>query len=74
MPSLFVVFPSEPTLFLSGSAVAIKRVFSSGRDLIGLHSTSLQPETSCTLMIVKACLRMARSAVIKLLGEDGEGL
>jgi len=36
-----------------GSAVAVERIFSSGRDTISLRRASLQPETIRTLMVLK---------------------
>ncbi|KAF7341381.1 Transposase-like protein [Mycena venus] len=45
---------------LSGSAVAVERVFSGGRDTIGLRRASLKAETIEMLMFVKARLRLAR--------------
>ncbi|KIM78646.1 hypothetical protein PILCRDRAFT_55234, partial [Piloderma croceum F 1598] len=46
-----------------GSAVAVERIFSGGRDTISLRRASLQPETIRTLMLVKQRLRLARSAI-----------
>jgi hypothetical protein len=48
---------------LPGSAVAVERVFSGGRDTIGLRRASLKAETIQTLMFVKARLRAARKAL-----------
>ena len=45
-----------------GSAVAVERIFSGGRDTISLRRASLQPGTIRTLMILKQCLRLARDA------------
>jgi hypothetical protein len=53
-----------------GSAVAVERVFSGARDTIGLRRASLNADTIQTLMVVKARLRLARRAVIELLGDD----
>jgi len=39
--------------FLVGSVVAVEHIFSGGRDTISLRHTSLDPETICTLMLVK---------------------
>jgi hypothetical protein len=47
----------------TGSAVAVERIFSGGRDTISLRRASLKPETIRTLMIVKQRLRLARLAV-----------
>jgi hypothetical protein len=57
-------------LFYLGSAVAVERIFSGGRDIISLRCASLKPETICTLMLVKARLRLAHTAVIELLGDE----
>ena len=40
-----------------GSAVAVERIFSGGRDTISLRRASLQPETIRTLMLVKQQLK-----------------
>ncbi|KAG1740285.1 hypothetical protein EDB19DRAFT_1635337 [Suillus lakei] len=47
-------------LFFVGSAVAVERIFSSGRDTVSLQRASLKPETIRTLMLVKARLHLAR--------------
>lgn len=36
-----------------GSAVAVERIFSGGRDTISLRRARLKPEMICTLMLVK---------------------
>ena len=46
---------SPPSL---GSAVAVERIFSGGRDTISLRRASLKPETIRTLMLVKQRLRL----------------
>jgi hypothetical protein len=45
-----------------GSAVAVERIFSGGRDTISLRRASLQPETIRTLMLVKQHLHLTRRA------------
>jgi hypothetical protein len=55
-----------------GSAVAVERIFSGGRDTIGLHRASLKAETIQTLMFVKARLRLARKAIIDLVGDEDD--
>ncbi|KAJ6567546.1 hypothetical protein B0H10DRAFT_1841709, partial [Mycena sp. CBHHK59/15] len=50
-----------------GSAVAVERIFSGGRDTISLRRASLSAETIRTLMIVKQHLKMARKAIDELL-------
>jgi hypothetical protein len=45
-----------------GSAVAVERVFSGGRDTISLRRASLIPDTIRVLMLVKQRLRLARIA------------
>ncbi|KAJ7042244.1 hypothetical protein C8F04DRAFT_946234, partial [Mycena alexandri] len=45
-----------------GSAVAVERIFSGGRDTIGLRRASLKAETIEILMFVKARLRLAKEA------------
>ena len=44
-----------------GSAVAVERVFSGGRDMISLRCASLNPQTICALMLVKRKLHLART-------------
>jgi hypothetical protein len=53
-----------------GSAVAVERVFSGGRDTISLRRASLNPNTIRALMVVKHRLRLARNAVLELTGDD----
>jgi hAT family C-terminal dimerisation region len=53
----------------TGSAVAVERIFSGGRDTISLRRASLDPETIRTLMLVKQRLRLARTAINELLGD-----
>jgi hypothetical protein len=65
-----MIVQMEAHSFKLGSAVAVERIFSGGRDTIGLRRASLKPETIRTLMLVKARLRMARTAVIEILGDD----
>jgi hypothetical protein len=45
---------------LTGSSVAVERIFSGGRDTISLRRASLKPETVRTLMLVKHKLLLAR--------------
>lgn len=45
---------------LPGSAVAVERVFSGGRDTISLRRASLKPDTIRVLMLVKQRIRMRR--------------
>ncbi|KAJ3748337.1 hypothetical protein DFH05DRAFT_1391170, partial [Lentinula detonsa] len=54
----------------SGSAVAVERVFSGGRDTIALRRASLKPETMRTLMLLKAQLRIARKQVNEILDDS----
>jgi hypothetical protein len=48
-----------------GSAVAVERVFSGGRDTISLRRASLKPETIRALMITKQSLRRTRRKASK---------
>ena len=67
-PAIFSVFQVCSTLSfyhssvytLLGSAVAVERIFSSGRDTILIRHASLQPETIHTLMVLKHQLRQMR--------------
>ncbi|KAF5319077.1 hypothetical protein D9758_018663 [Tetrapyrgos nigripes] len=56
--------------FYLGSAVAVERVFSGGRDTISLRRSSLKADTIQALMVVKAQLKMARIAITEVLGDD----
>jgi hypothetical protein len=47
-----------------GSAVAVERIFSGGRDTISLRRASLKPETIRVLMLVKRKLIVAREKVV----------
>lgn len=53
-----------------GSAVAVERIFSSGRDTVSMWRSSLKAETICTLMLVKNQLCMMHNGVEELLGDD----
>ncbi|KAJ6565531.1 hypothetical protein DFH09DRAFT_919629, partial [Mycena vulgaris] len=46
-----------------GSAVAVERIFSGGRDTIGLRRASLKAEMIQMLMFVKARLRWERTVL-----------
>lgn len=52
---------------VTGSTVAVERVFSGGRDTIGIRHASLKPETVRTLMLVKAWARLEREKAAKAL-------
>jgi hypothetical protein len=54
-------FPPGLTTGRLGSAVAVERVFSGGRDTISLRRASLHPETIRILMLVKKKLHLARA-------------
>ena len=51
----------------AGSAVAVERIFSGGQDTVSMRRMRLKPETIRTLMLVKAKLRLARSALKDLI-------
>ncbi|KAF5360260.1 hypothetical protein D9758_009172 [Tetrapyrgos nigripes] len=67
-PSLYRF--ARDILCIPGSAVAVERVFSGGRDTVSLRRASLKAETIQALMVVKAQLRMARIAIVEILGDD----
>jgi len=50
----------ESDLSLTGSAVAVERIFSDGRDTISLRRASLQADTIHVLMLVKKRLHHTR--------------
>lgn len=52
---------SDLSVSHTGSAVAVERIFSGGRDTISLRRASLQPNTIRTLMLVKKRLHLARA-------------
>ena len=51
-----------------GSAIAVERIFSGGRDTISLRRASLKPDTIHTLMLVKQHLHLARKAIQDIVG------
>jgi hAT family protein len=57
------IFILIDVIFATGSAVAVERVFSGGRDTISLRRASLKPETIRILMIVKTKLILAREEI-----------
>ena len=56
------LLPLIALLDLTGSAVAVERIFSGGRDTILLRRASLQPDTVRMLMLVKHRLRLKQNA------------
>ncbi|KAF5376117.1 hypothetical protein D9615_007777 [Tricholomella constricta] len=60
-PNLFWL--ARDILTIPGSAVAVERIFSGGRDTISLRRASLHPETIRVLMLVKKRLHLARAQV-----------
>jgi len=48
-------------LSVTGSAVAVERIFSGGRDTISLRRARLQPDTIRTLMLIKKHLHLVRA-------------
>ncbi|EEB91014.1 hypothetical protein MPER_10700, partial [Moniliophthora perniciosa FA553] len=48
-------------LAIPGSAVAVERVFSGGRDTVGIRRSSLKAETIRTLMLLKHHLRLTQA-------------
>jgi hypothetical protein len=59
LSGLVIISPTDPCI--SGSAVAVERVFSGGRDTISLRRASLGAETIRDLMLVKHELRRVRT-------------
>jgi hypothetical protein len=57
---ILIVFFSPRT----GSAVAVERVFSGGRDTIGIRRARLKADTIRTLMLVKARVKLDRQHVV----------
>ena len=53
-------------IILLGSAVAVERIFSGGRDTISLRRASLLSDTIRTLMLVKHRLQLARVAAVAI--------
>jgi hypothetical protein len=58
-PRLFQL--ARDILCIPGSAVAVERIFSGGRDTISLRRANLQPDTIRTLMLVKKRLHLVRA-------------
>jgi len=65
-PSLFCL--ARDILCIPGSAVAVERIFSGGRDTISLRRASLQADTIRILMLVKKRLHVARGKANAALG------
>ncbi|KAJ6528128.1 hypothetical protein B0H19DRAFT_1385307 [Mycena capillaripes] len=61
-PNLYKI--ARDTHCIPGSAVAVERVFSGGRDTIALRRSRLPATTIRTLMVFKAQLRLARKQVL----------
>ena len=59
---------------MPGSAVAIKHIFSGGRDTISLCRASLKPDVIHSLMVLKHHLLLKRSSVIELDWRDVDSL
>ena len=65
MACQFLELILTPSLCTTGSAVAVERIFSGGRDTISLRRASLIPDTIRVLMLVKNRLRLARIDLTK---------
>jgi hypothetical protein len=61
--------PELRLIFGTGSAVAVERVFSGGRDTISLRRSRLKPETIRTLMVLKHHLRLKRKTLENLVDD-----
>ncbi|KAJ6559627.1 hypothetical protein B0H19DRAFT_1234248 [Mycena capillaripes] len=61
--SMLLVLHNTFTPLSGGSAVAVERFFSGGRDTISLSCACLKPETIRTLMLIKHHLRMKRKSL-----------
>jgi len=55
-----------------GSAVAVERIFSGGRDTISLRRASLKPETIRILMLVKRKLIISREKIVTKLRQPSK--
>ncbi|CAA7268097.1 unnamed protein product [Cyclocybe aegerita] len=60
---------TRDVLCIPGSAVAVERVFSGGRDVIGIQRASLHAQTIRSLMLVKAQLRLQHKAILDIVGD-----
>jgi hypothetical protein len=58
---LFPGFSNDHHLYSPGSAVAVERIFSGGRDTISLRRASLNASTIRILMLVKKRLHLTRA-------------
>ena len=54
-------------IVFAGSAVAVEHIFSGGQDTVSMRRMRLKPETVGTLILVKAKLRLARTALKDLI-------
>ncbi|KAL0957575.1 hypothetical protein HGRIS_001359 [Hohenbuehelia grisea] len=65
-PVPIILASNQPFSLLSfiGSAAAVERIFSGGRDTISIRRASLKPDTIRTLMIVKQHLKLARKELL----------
>ena len=61
--SEFIFINNLNVLFVTGSAVAVERIFSGGHDTISLRCVSLKPGTIWILMIVKRKLILAQEEI-----------
>jgi hypothetical protein len=52
------LLPCLNTYSGAGSAVAVERIFSGGRDTISLRRAALKPDTIRTLMLVKQKIKL----------------
>ena len=50
-------------LHIPAGEVAVERLFSAGRDLIGLRRYRLSPETMRTLMLLRSSMQLAEKKV-----------
>jgi hypothetical protein len=61
---------SDTHVEAAGSAVAVERIFSGGRDTISLRRASLHLDTIWTLMLVKQHLCITQRAIDDLIGNE----
>ena len=57
-------YPYSSVYKFLGSAVAVKQIFSSGRDTISICCASLQPETIYTVIVLKHHHQMCKGNII----------
>ncbi|KAF5342758.1 hypothetical protein D9758_017038 [Tetrapyrgos nigripes] len=67
-PNLYCL--TRDIMSIPGSAVAVERIFSSGRDTISIRRSRLHADTIRVLMVVKHHLHLKRNTVEEIIADD----